>query len=73
MGALATTMARDPGKASGVIRYLDRLDQEWAFTCMTDAERFSASFTEKGDKVKPLSSAKAYTDWLIRHKDVFIH
>ena len=73
MGALATNMARDPGKASGVIRYLDRLDQEWAFTCMTDAERFSASFTEKGDKVKPLSSAKAYTDWLIKHKDVFIH
>ena len=73
MGALATNMARDPSKASGVIRYLDRLDQEWAFTCMTDAERFSKALGEKGEKIKPLSSSKAYTDWLVKHKDVFIN
>ena len=37
------------------------------------AERVRKALAEKGEKIKPLSSAKAYTDWLVKHKDVFIH
>ena len=72
MGALATNMARDPSKASAVIRYLDRLDQEWAFTCIADAERFNSAMIEDNPKVKALTTSKAFADWLIKHKEVFL-
>ncbi len=72
MGALATNMARHPAKVAGVIQYLDRIDQEWAFTCIADAERFNSAARETDPTVKQLASSKAYTDWLSKHKDVFV-
>ena len=72
MGALATNVARDPSKMAGTMRYLERIDQEWAFTCIADAERFNSALREADPKVKPLSCSQAYTLWLVDNKDVFV-
>ena len=74
IGALSTVMAKDPASyADAIITYVKRLPkQEFAFCCIADAERFNARAIAQGEKVKPLSVAKAYTEWLVDNKDVYI-
>lgn len=74
MGALSTAMARDYNKATAVIKYLDRIEQEWAFACIADAQRFNTHLINSASKncAGILGKSPAYTEWLVAHKDVYL-
>ena len=73
IGALSTAMAKDYNKAEAVIQYLNRLDQEWAFACIADAQRFNVQYLKEKKECKgELTKSRAFTDWLVSNKDVFV-
>ena len=73
IGALSTVMAKDPSYADAIITYLRRLpQQEFAFCCIADAERFSAAAVKRGEKVKALTTSKEFSAWIVENRDVYM-